>query len=99
MIAVDWAALGLGLAAGTIMSVVFFAGLAIGMQRALQDKSTITTLALSAVLRIATLLSAGALVVTEAGPWAFAGYGIAFLVCRHVATALVRVRVPAGGAE
>lgn len=99
MIAMDWAALGLGIATGVFMSVVFFAGLAFGMQRALRAEHTIQTLFLSAALRIALFLGAGWLVVTQAGPWAFAGYGLAFFVCRRIAMAMASVPKPAGSAQ
>lgn len=99
MIDVDWMSLGLGAAAGTLMSVVFFAGLALGMRRALRVRHTVHTLVWSAVLRIGALLGVGWLVTTQAGPWAFAGYGLAFFACRHIATALARVPEPAGGPE
>jgi len=96
MIAVDWTALALGGAAGVLISVIFFAGLAFGMQRALQREGTIVILALSAALRIALFLGVGWLVVTQAGPWAFAGFGMAFFVCRRIATAMARIPTPSG---
>ena len=99
MIVVQWSALGLGAAAGTLVSAFFFLGLAYGMRSALQGENTIATLAVSAVLRIAALLGIGWFVVTQAGPWAFAGYGIAFFVCRRIATTIARVPIQAGGAE
>jgi len=99
MIAVDWAALALGGTAGTFMSVVFFAGLAFGVQRALQSEYAIKTLALSAVIRIAAFLGIGWLVVTQAGPWAFAGYGAAFFICRRIATTWARITAPSGDAK
>lgn len=97
MIPVDWAALGLGLVAGSTISAIFFAGLAFGMQRALHAEATVKMLALSSALRIAMLLGAGWLVVSLAGPWAFAGYGIAFFISRRIATTLARIPAPAGG--
>lgn len=99
MIAVDWTALGLGAVAGILMSVVFFVGLALGMQRALRVDNTVRILALSAALRIAAVLAVGWLVMTQAGPWAFTGYGIAFFVCRHIATTMAHVPTPAEGAK
>ncbi|SFA69067.1 hypothetical protein SAMN05421688_0081 [Poseidonocella pacifica] len=99
MIAVDWPALGLGLAAGTLVSALFFAGLAFGMQRALRAGNAIATLGVSAALRISGLLAIGWLIATLAGPWAFAGYGIAFFICRRMATAMARAPVRAGGSE
>lgn len=99
MIVVDWPALGLGAVAGTVMSVIFFLGLAIGMQRALQVENTIRALALSVALRFAALLGVGWFVVAQAGPWAFAGYGIAFFVWRRIATAIAGATAPSGGAN
>mgnify|MGYP001627787548 CR=1 FL=1 len=99
MIVVDWTEFGLGMAAGVGMSAIFFLGLAVGMQRALQTQGTVRVLVLSAALRIALWLGVGWCVLTQAGPWAFAGYGIAFLVCRSIATTLARLAVPWGGAE
>lgn len=98
MMVVDWTALLLGLAAGAVMGAVFFLGLALGMRLALRSRNTIGLLSLSAVLRIAALLLAGWLIVAHGGPWAFAGYGLAFLAARFIATTLARVDAPAEGA-
>jgi hypothetical protein len=99
MIAVDWTGLGLGAAAGVVMSALFFAGLAFGMKRALRTDRAVGLLALSATLRIAAFLGVGWVVVAQAGPWAFAGYGLAFIVSRRIATGLARAPVRAGGPE
>lgn len=99
MIFVEWTTFGLGIGVGTVMSAAFFAGLAFGMRRALRGGFAIKTLALSAALRIAMLLGVGWLVLVNAGPWAFAGYGLAFFVCRSIAVAIARVPAHAGGAE
>ena len=99
MSAVDWTALALGGAVGTFMSFMFFAGLAFGLQRALQAENTMKTLALSAVIRIAAFLGVGWLVVTQAGPWAFAGYSIAFFICRRIATTFAGINASSGGAK
>lgn len=99
MIAMDWIALSLGAGAGTLMSLVFFGGLALGMQQALRTDRMVGLLVLSAAVRIAAFLGVGWLVVTQAGPWAFAGYGIAFLLCRRIATALARIPVPGGDTQ
>jgi hypothetical protein len=96
MIPVDWIAVMLGLAAGAVMGAIFFLGLAAGMQLALRSRNTIGILSLSAVLRIAALLAVGWTVVERGGPWAFAGYGAAFLAARFIATALARGTAPAG---
>lgn len=99
MIAVDWTALCLGIAAGTLMSAIFFAGLAMGLRRALRVRNPIGLLALSAGLRIAMFLGVGWIVVLQLGPWGFAGYGVAFILCRIVATTTARVSAPARGAK
>ncbi|MDF1669290.1 MAG: ATP synthase subunit AtpR [Roseovarius sp.] len=99
MIAVDWIALALGGVAGVFMSIVFFAGLAFGMQRALQADYVIKTLALSAVIRIAAFLGIGWLVVMQAGPWAFAGYGAAFFTCRRIVILCAGITAPSGLAK
>lgn len=99
MIVVDWVALAIGMAAGTLMSGLFFAGLAFGMKHALRSDGVIKTLAVSAALRIGLFIGAGWLVLTQGGPWGFAGYGLAFFVCRSIATAVVRLPVIKRGAE
>ncbi|WP_299788977.1 ATP synthase subunit AtpR [uncultured Marivita sp.] len=90
----DWTALALGSAAGMFMSVLFFAGLALGMKRAIRTELAVQTLIFSAALRISLFLASGWLVVMQAGPWAFAGYGIAFFVCRRIATSIARNQIP-----
>jgi hypothetical protein len=99
MIAVEWTALSLGIAIGILMSLIFFAGLAFGMQRALRREGSVAVLFLSAVLRIAMFLGVGWGVVTQAGPWAFVGYGMAFFICRRIATTVARLPVPSGGEQ
>lgn len=91
MIAFNWTAAALGFACGAGMSVLFFAGLGLGMRLALRTNSPIRILSLSAVLRIAALLAVGWLVAAQGGPWAFAGYGLAFFLIRTVFTSLARL--------
>jgi hypothetical protein len=97
MINVDWTAVMLGLAVGTVIGAVFFTGLAFGMRLALRTQNPIGVLTFSAVLRIAALLGIGWIVVAQGGPWAAIGYGIAFFVVRFIATAFARIGAPAGG--
>lgn len=97
MINVDWAAVTVGLAAGTLMGAFFFLGLAFGMRIALRTQIPIKVLAISAALRIAALLGVGWAIVQQVGPWATLGYGIAFFVVRFIATTCVRIGAPAGG--
>ena len=98
MIVVDWTAAMLGVGAGTVMGIVFFVGLAIGIRRALRTKAPIGILTLSAALRLAAFLGIGWVVVSQGGPWAGLGYGIAFLIVRFVATTLARTDATAGDA-
>jgi hypothetical protein len=97
MILVDWTAIVLGLAIGTVMSAVYFVGLAVGMRLALRTQSPIRILSVSAMLRIAALLGVGWVVVVQGGPWAALGYAIAFLAVRIVATIFARIDEPARG--
>ncbi|WP_299565305.1 ATP synthase subunit I [uncultured Sulfitobacter sp.] len=90
MTEVDWAAVAGGLAIGAVLSVLFFAGLKVGMRLALRTRTPVGFLALSAALRIAVLLAAGWGVVQQGGVWAFAGFALAFLVVRMGAITLVR---------
>ncbi|MEP3437618.1 MAG: ATP synthase subunit I [Hoeflea sp.] len=98
MIEIDWTAAMLGFAIGTVMGIVFFAGLAIGIRRALRTKTPVGILTLSAALRLAAFLSIGWVVVSQGGPWAGLGYGVAFLVVRFVATTLARSEAATGDA-
>lgn len=98
MIVVDWTAVILGLGVGTVMGIVFFVGLAVGIRRALRTKNHIGILALSAAIRLAAFLGIGWVVVSQAGPWAGLGYGTAFLVVRFAATTLARSEAATGDA-
>lgn len=89
MIDVDWIALLLGLATGTVVSALFFAGLAFGMRIALDTGRPVTTLILSAGLRIAMLLAAGWF-VAQSGAWALGGFAVSFLLVRFIAITYAR---------
>ncbi|MEM5493022.1 ATP synthase subunit I [Hoeflea sp. AS16] len=99
MIDIDWTAAMLGFGIGTVMGVVFFVGLAVGIRRALRTKTPIGILTLSAAVRLAAFLGVGWVVVSQGGPWAGLGYGIAFLVVRLVATTLARSEAVTGDAS
>lgn len=97
MIVVDWTSMGLGVLIGFATSAVFFAGLGFGMRLALQTARPVVLLVLSAVLRIAALLGIGWAIATFGGPFAIAGFVLAFFVTRTIATAIARMGVPAEG--
>lgn len=95
MTGVDWPAvlsgLALGLAVGLPVSGLFFAGLAWGMARALRSDRPEGLLLLSAVLRLAMLLGAGAwLAASTATAWPMLGYALAFFIVRTVAVTWAR---------
>ena len=93
---VDWGAVAFGSAIGAGASAVFFAGLGLGMRLALRAKRPVAVLMLSSLLRILAMLAVGWVVVSAAGPSAFAGFALAFFVVRKVATTIARTGVPAG---
>lgn len=97
MIAVDWTAVTLGGAVGTVLGVFFFVGLAVGMRYALRSGSPVTVLSLSAGVRIGALLGVGWLVLGQGGPWAGLGYALAFFATRLIATISARISMPAVG--
>ncbi len=97
-VAIDWVALASGLAVGTVVSAVFFAGLALGMRIALRAGRPAAILLLSAGLRIALLLGTGWL-VAQAGTSAFCGYAASFLLVRQLAINLARPRPIQGGSR
>ncbi|WP_322987842.1 ATP synthase subunit I [Hoeflea sp.] len=94
MIAIDWTSFALGAGAGSLMGVLFFAGLALGIQLALRTERAALVLALSAALRIAALLVAGWL-IAGAGVTALAGFGSAFMLVRLIAISIMRISPPA----
>lgn len=98
MLSVDLSAVILGLAVGAVMSAVFFVGLGFGMRLALRTQNPISILSISSALRIAAFLGIGWVVVKQAGPWAFLGYGVAFFIVRIICTTVTRVGARAGDA-
>jgi len=96
MITVNWTTLMLGGGVGTVVGALFFVGLAYGMRLALRSAAPVKLLALSAALRIISLLGVGWVVVTQGGPWAALGYAGAFFVTRIIATTLARITAPVG---
>lgn len=90
MIPFDWMTLLAGLAGGTVISALFFAGLGLGMRIALRRAQPLPVLVLSAALRMVLLLAAGWLMAVQAGPWAVAGFALAFLATRLIVTTTLR---------
>ena len=99
MTSVDWNAVMVGAAAGLVMGVCFFAGLALGVRYALRSTSPVKFLSISAALRISALLGGGWIIAGQGGPWAALGYAAAFLVARLIATTFARIGAPAGGSS
>ncbi|SFT11038.1 N-ATPase, AtpR subunit [Sulfitobacter marinus] len=97
MSGIDWAPVLMGAAVGLALSTLFFAGLAIGMRQALRRENPVMMLALSAAIRISVLLAVGWLVLGQGGLWAAAGYALAFLLARLIATTFARMGIPARG--
>lgn len=89
---IDGTAVILGLGAGGVASVLYFAGLAWSVRLALRATRPMAVLLPSAALRIGLLLAAGWW-VTEGGTrvWAFAGYALAFFLVRGLATRMARL--------
>lgn len=97
MINIDWIALFLGLAVGSVSSGLFFVGLAFGMRIALGTGRPVATLILSAALRIAMLLAAGWF-VAQSGAWALGGFALSFLLVRFIAITFARPKPEKEGA-
>ena len=93
MSGIDWIALALGTLAGLVTSALFFAGLALGLRLAMRRARPMAVLAISAVLRISTLLAAGWLVAKTGGATAVVGFGLAFFIIRFAAVALAQPAV------
>lgn len=88
---IDWWAVLLGFCAGVPVSVLFFAGLAWGVRRALRSARPSGLLLLSAACRIAVLLAVGLWIATAgANHWPLAGYALAFFVVRLAAVLWAR---------
>lgn len=89
---VDWGAVLAGFGIGTVVSVLFFVGLVLGVRLALRLSRPTAILLPSSAVRIVVLLWAGWL-VTGGGTdgWAFGGYTAAFFLVRFIATSIARV--------
>lgn len=96
MFDIEWGAVLAGLGIGAVTSLLFFAGLGIGMRLALRQERPVLILMLSSAVRIAALLGIGWAVATSLGAFALAGFALMFLVARTIAVALARAGVPAG---
>ncbi len=84
---IDWESLLLGLCFGVPVSVLFFAGLAWGMQLALRSIRPAAVLLLSSVCRISMLLAAGFWITAALGTgWSVVGFVLAFFLIRLLAT-------------
>lgn len=95
MMTVDWPGALMGFGAGVVVSVVYFAGLAVSVRAALTSSRPAAVLVPSAVVRIGLLLAVGWLVTGGATlVWAFAGYGLAFFLVRALATVFARLPRP-----
>lgn len=97
MMIIDWPDVLWGFGAGVAVSILYFAGLAVSVRFALGSSRPSAVLLPSAVVRIGMLLAVGWLVTEGATlPWAFSGYGAAFLLVRYLATLLARIPRPEG---
>ncbi len=92
---IEWNTFWIGLLTGTLASLLYFAGLAVGMRLALQRDKPAGLLFISAAVRMALLLWFGSWVAST-GSGAFIGFALAFVVTRLIITALVR---PSGKTE
>lgn len=104
VIQMDWNAVLMGFAAGVPASVLFFGGLAWGMQLALRSRRPGGLLLLSAACRIAMLLGIGFWIGSSSPTaWPVAGYALAFFLVRLAAVVRARsapmaARTEQGGA-
>lgn len=79
-------AFALGLVAGVLASMLFFAGLAWSLRRVLSARQPALVLLLSFVVRAGVLLGLGAALVQLGQPlWALAGYALGFFIVRALA--------------
>ena len=92
---IEWNTFWIGLVAGAFASLLYFAGLAVGMRLALQRDKPAGLLFISAAVRIALLLWLGSW-IASLGSGALIGFALAFIVTRFIITALVR---PSGKPE
>ena len=98
MMAFDGTILGFGALFGALAGGAFFAGLALGMRLALRALRPMPVLLVSAALRIAALLGLSWWIAGH-GPWALAGFALAFLVVRFCILAVARPPAPKGAAS
>lgn len=89
---IDGGAVLLGFAVGVPASLLFFAGLAWGMRRALHSTQPGVLLLFSSACRIALLLAVGFWVAASgANPWPLAGYMLAFFLVRLAAVRWAKI--------
>ena len=86
----NWIDIATGIAFGTVVGTIFFAGLGLGLRFALMTEKPGAVLFFSAVLRISFLLLAG-LTIAQIGISSVAGFAAAFLVVRFLAVTWVRM--------
>ncbi|MBV6271893.1 hypothetical protein KVP09_03050 [Alcaligenaceae bacterium CGII-47] len=90
MMSFSWMGFFVGLLAGCLFSMLFFAGLAWGMKIALRRANPAAVLFSSAALRIAAVLAGGWAVATWLGVAGALGFAVAFIVLRTVLLAWLR---------
>lgn len=88
----EWTMFALGLLGGSLSSVLFFGGLALGMRYALRAARPARALLLSAAVRIALLLAV-VWWVAGLGIAALGGFALGFLVARFAILAAQRPRL------
>lgn len=94
MINIDWNSVMIGAGVGAVASALYFAGLSIGLQRALRSAKPALFLALSSAIRILGLLSLAWFVVAHYGTGAALGYAAAFIAMRMGVVTFVRASGP-----
>lgn len=97
MMAFHWTVLGFGAVVGILACGAFFGGLALGMRQALRMARPLPVLMASAALRIAALLGLVWWVAGQ-GPWALAGFALAFVVMRFFILTVARIPASKGAA-
>ena len=85
----DWINLAAGFAFGVAASVVFFAGLRLGVRVALRTSKPGSVLLLGAAFRISLLLLAG-WAAAQIGVWSAIGFSAAFVMVRFAAVTWAR---------
>jgi len=97
LIASQGSSLATGALAGTLVGIVYFAGLSMSIRYALASSARTSLLALSALVRIALMLLVGWLLAVHVGAWAVGAYGAAFLLVRTVAIFHTRLQLAREG--